>query len=145
MRQRSPFPPENQAIFERIKAVTGVQNPNQLAKYLKITSGSVYLGLRGEIPENWLYRIAAMERCQVNWLKTGMGLMSDAEENIPRLEFMRHMSDVLPRMDAEEHQLLLRCAELLGESGRDVREFLATQFSILVERERLMRPRDEQP
>jgi hypothetical protein len=127
---RKPLPPANEAIFSRIKQVTGVKNGNQLAKYLGIKPASVHAGLHGHIPEHWLYQIAALEHCRVEYLRSGTGLVRD-DTGTPVVEFLQGMQPTFRNWIQEDWELLVQLTELLGEGSPEMRTLLRSLFAHL--------------
>lgn len=141
MPRRKPLPVDNAKVFERIQQVTGVKNANQLSKYLGIKPAAVHEGLHGQIPEAWLYKIAALERVRVEYLRNGTGVVEPVLE-FPMRAFLEAMQRKGPAT-AETLAFLLRCVDLIHAEGDEVREFLNAQVDFFERRRRPTEPQGD--
>lgn len=62
------------AVWERIKQVTGWQKDNQLAAFLEVQPGTVSgARQRDSFPIQWAFKIGQEHHCNTDWLMTGDG------------------------------------------------------------------------
>jgi hypothetical protein len=65
---------ETEEIIERLKEVLDVKSDGQLAKYLGITRQNIGAARkRDDVPPGWIYKVAELSGCSMDWLRFGSG------------------------------------------------------------------------
>ncbi|MGD2038979.1 MAG: helix-turn-helix domain-containing protein [Desulfobacterales bacterium] len=65
---------ETEEIIERLKEVLDVKSDGQLAKYLGITRQNIGAARRrDDVPPGWIYKVAELSGCSMDWLRFGNG------------------------------------------------------------------------
>jgi hypothetical protein len=65
---------ETEEIIERLKEILGVKSDGQLAKYLGITRQNIGAARkRDDVPPGWIYKVAELSGCSMDWLRFGHG------------------------------------------------------------------------
>ncbi len=63
-----------EAIIDRLKEATGVKSDGQLANYLGISRQNIGAARkRGDVPSGWIYKVAELTGCSMDWLQFGHG------------------------------------------------------------------------
>ncbi len=76
-------------IIQRIFEATGLNSQNELAMVLKINRSAITQAKnRGEIPENWIWRLADRYGLSSGWLKTGEGQPFQSRTAGPEADFL---------------------------------------------------------
>jgi hypothetical protein len=71
---------ETEEIIGRLKEVLNVKSDGQLAKYLGITRQNIGAARkRDDVPPGWIYRVAELSGCSMDWLRFGHGPKVRAE------------------------------------------------------------------
>ncbi len=65
---------ETEAIIGRLKEVTGVTSDGQLASYLGLSRQNIGAARkRNDVPSGWIYKVAELTGCSMDWLRFGQG------------------------------------------------------------------------
>jgi hypothetical protein len=65
---------ETEEIIARLKEVLDVKSDGQLAKYLGITRQNIGAARkRDDVPPGWIYKVAELSGCSMDWLRFGRG------------------------------------------------------------------------
>jgi hypothetical protein len=65
---------ETEEIIGRLKEVLNVKSDGQLAKYLGITRQNIGAARkRDDVPPGWIYKVAELSGCSMDWLRFGEG------------------------------------------------------------------------
>lgn len=65
---------ETEEIIGRLKEVLDVKSDGQLAKYLGITRQNIGAARkRDDVPPGWIYKVAEVSGCSMDWLRFGRG------------------------------------------------------------------------
>lgn len=65
---------ETEEIIGRLKEVLNVKSDGQLAKYLGITRQNIGAARkRDDVPPGWIYKVAELSGCSMDWLRFGHG------------------------------------------------------------------------
>ena len=65
---------ETEEIIGRLKEVLDVKSDGQLAKYLGITRQNIGAARkRDDVPPGWIYKVAELSGCSMDWLRFGHG------------------------------------------------------------------------
>ncbi len=65
---------ETEEIIGRLKEVLNVKSDGQLAKYLGITRQNIGAARkRDDVPPGWVYKVAELSGCSMDWLRFGHG------------------------------------------------------------------------
>jgi len=65
---------ETEEIIGRLKEVLNVKSDGQLAKYLGITRQNIGAARkRDDVPPGWIYKVAEVSGCSMDWLRFGRG------------------------------------------------------------------------
>ena len=65
---------ETEDIIVRLKAALDVKSDGQLAKYLGITRQNIGAARkRDDVPPGWIYKVAELSGCSMDWLRFGQG------------------------------------------------------------------------
>ena len=65
---------ETEEIIGRLKQVLNVKSDGHLAKYLGITRQNIGAARkRDDVPPGWIYKVAEMSGCSMDWLRFGHG------------------------------------------------------------------------
>ena len=65
---------ETEEIIGRLKEVLNVKSDGQLAKYLGITRQNIGAARkRDDVPPGWIYKVAELSGCSMDWLRFGQG------------------------------------------------------------------------
>jgi len=65
---------ETEEIIGRLKQVLNVKSDGQLAKYLGITRQNIGAARkRDDVPPGWIYKVAELSGCSMDWLRFGHG------------------------------------------------------------------------
>jgi hypothetical protein len=65
---------ETEDIIGRLKEVLDVKSDGQLAKYLGITRQNIGAARkRDDVPPGWIYKVAELSGCSMDWLRFGQG------------------------------------------------------------------------
>ena len=65
---------ETEEIITRLKTALGVRSDGQLAKYLGITRQNIGAARkRDDVPPGWIYKVAELSGCSMDWLRFGQG------------------------------------------------------------------------
>ena len=65
---------ETEEIITRLKAALDVKSDGQLAKYLGITRQNIGAARkRDDVPPGWIYKVAELSGCSMDWLRFGQG------------------------------------------------------------------------
>jgi hypothetical protein len=65
---------ETEEIIGRLKEVLDVKSDGQLAKYLGITRQNIGAARkRDDVPPGWVYKVAELSGCSMDWLRFGQG------------------------------------------------------------------------
>jgi hypothetical protein len=65
---------ETEEIIGRLKEVLNVKSDGQLAKYLGITRQNIGAARkRDDVPPGWIYKVAELSGCSMDWLRFGRG------------------------------------------------------------------------
>ncbi len=65
---------ETEEIIARLKAALDVTSDGQLAKYLGITRQNIGAARkRDDVPPGWIYKVAELSGCSMDWLRFGQG------------------------------------------------------------------------
>jgi hypothetical protein len=65
---------ETEEIIGRLKEVLNVRSDGQLAKYLGITRQNIGAARkRDDVPPGWIYKVAELSGCSMDWLRFGNG------------------------------------------------------------------------
>ena len=65
---------ETKEIIGRLKDALGVTSDGQLAKYLGISRQNIGASRkRQDVPPGWIYKVAALSGCSMDWLRFGQG------------------------------------------------------------------------
>ncbi|MGD9057436.1 MAG: helix-turn-helix domain-containing protein [Desulfobacterales bacterium] len=68
------YPSETEEIITRLKAALDVKSDGQLAKYLGITRQNIGAARkRDDVPPGWIYKVAELSGCSMDWLRFGQG------------------------------------------------------------------------
>lgn len=71
---------ETEEIIGRLKEVLNVKSDGQLAKYLGITRQNIGAARkRDDVPPGWIYKVAELSGCSMDWLRFGHGPKVRAE------------------------------------------------------------------
>ena len=71
---------ETEAIIGRLKEATGVTSDGQLASYLGISRQNIGAARkRDDVPSGWIYKVAELTGCSMDWLQFGHGTKIRAE------------------------------------------------------------------
>ena len=71
---------ETEEIIGRLKEVLDVKSDGQLAKYLGITRQNIGAARkRDDVPPGWIYKVAELSGCSMDWLRFGHGPKVRAE------------------------------------------------------------------
>ena len=71
---------ETEEIIGRLKEVLNVTSDGQLAKYLGITRQNIGAARkRDDVPPGWIYKVAELSGCSMDWLRFGHGPKVRAE------------------------------------------------------------------
>ena len=71
---------ETEEIIGRLKEVLDVKSDGQLAKYLGITRQNIGAARkRDDVPPGWIYKVAELTGCSMDWLRFGHGPKVRAE------------------------------------------------------------------
>ena len=71
---------ETEEIIGRLKEVLNVKSDGQLAKYLGITRQNIGAARkRDDVPPGWIYKVAELSGCSMDWLRFGHGPKGRAE------------------------------------------------------------------
>ena len=71
---------ETEEIIGRLKEVLDVKSDGQLAKYLGITRQNIGAArMRDDVPPGWIYKVAELSGCSMDWLRFGHGPKVRAE------------------------------------------------------------------
>jgi hypothetical protein len=71
---------ETEEIIGRLKKVLDVKSDGQLAKYLGITRQNIGAARkRDDVPPGWIYKVAELSGCSMDWLRFGHGPKVRAE------------------------------------------------------------------
>jgi hypothetical protein len=71
---------EAQEIIGRLKEVLGVKSDGQLANYLGISRQNIGASRkRDDVPPGWIYKVAELTGCSMDWLRFGHGPKIRAE------------------------------------------------------------------
>jgi len=73
---------ETQEIIGRLKGALGVTSDGQLANYLGISRQNIGASRkRQDVPPGWIYKVAALTGCSMDWLRFGGGVKIRGEYN----------------------------------------------------------------
>jgi hypothetical protein len=65
---------ETEEIITRLKTALDVRSDGQLAKYLGITRQNIGAARkRDDVPPGWIYKVAELSGCSMDWLRFGQG------------------------------------------------------------------------
>ena len=65
---------ETEEIIGRLKSALGADSDGQLAKYLGITRQNIGAARkRDDVPPGWIYKVAELSGCSMDWLRFGQG------------------------------------------------------------------------
>mgnify|MGYP000706479157 CR=1 FL=1 len=65
---------ETEEVISRLKAALDVKSDGQLAKYLGITRQNIGAARRrDDVPPGWIYKVAELSGCSMDWLRFGNG------------------------------------------------------------------------
>ena len=65
---------ETEEIIGRLKEVLNAKSDGQLAKYLGITRQNIGAARkRDDVPPGWIYKVAELSGCSMDWLRFGHG------------------------------------------------------------------------
>jgi hypothetical protein len=65
---------ETEEIIGRLKEALDVKSDGQLAKYLGITRQNIGAARkRDDVPPGWIYKVAELSGCSMDWLRFGQG------------------------------------------------------------------------
>lgn len=65
---------ETEDIIRRLKAALDVKSDGQLATYLGITRQNIGAARkRDDVPPGWIYKVAELSGCSMDWLRFGQG------------------------------------------------------------------------
>jgi hypothetical protein len=65
---------ETEEIIGRLKEALGVTSDEQLANYLGISRQNIGAARkRKDVPPGWIYKVAALTGCSMDWLRFGQG------------------------------------------------------------------------
>ena len=65
---------ETEEIIGRLKEALNVKSDGQLAKYLSITRQNIGAARkRDDVPPGWIYKVAELSGCSMDWLRFGHG------------------------------------------------------------------------
>ena len=65
---------DTEEIIGRLKEVLDVKSDGQLAKYLGITRQNIGAARkRDDVPPGWIYKVAEVSGCSMDWLRFGRG------------------------------------------------------------------------
>lgn len=71
---------KTEEIIGRLKEVLDVKSDGQLAKYLGITRQNIGAARkRDDVPPGWIYKVAELSGCSMDWLRFGHGPKVRAE------------------------------------------------------------------
>ena len=71
---------ETEEIIGRLKEVLNVKSDGHLAKYLGITRQNIGAARkRDDVPPGWIYKVAELSGCSMDWLRFGHGPKVRAE------------------------------------------------------------------
>ena len=71
---------ETEEIIGRLKQALNVKSDGQLAKYLGITRQNIGAARkRDDVPPGWIYKVAELSGCSMDWLRFGHGPKVRAE------------------------------------------------------------------
>jgi hypothetical protein len=71
---------ETEEIIGRLKEVLDAKSDGQLAKYLGITRQNIGAARkRDDVPPGWIYKVAELSGCSMDWLRFGHGPKVRAE------------------------------------------------------------------
>ena len=71
---------ETEEIIGRLKEVLKAKSDGQLAKYLGITRQNIGAARkRDDVPPGWIYKVAELSGCSMDWLRFGHGPKVRAE------------------------------------------------------------------
>jgi hypothetical protein len=74
------FLTETEAIISRLKEALGVKSDGQLANYLGISRQNIGAARkRDDVPPGWIYKVAELTGCSMDWLRFGHGPKMRAE------------------------------------------------------------------
>jgi hypothetical protein len=70
----NPTLSETEEIIGRLKEALDVKSDGQLAKYLGITRQNIGAARkRDDVPPGWIYKVAELSGCSMDWLRFGHG------------------------------------------------------------------------
>jgi hypothetical protein len=73
---------ETEEIIGRLKEALGVTSDGQLANYLGISRQNIGAARkRRDVPPGWIYKVAALTGCSMDWLRFGHGAKIRGEYN----------------------------------------------------------------
>jgi hypothetical protein len=74
---------ETEEIIGRLKEVLDAKSDGQLAKYLGITRQNIGAARkRDDVPPGWIYKVAELSGCSMDWLRFGHGPKVRAEYTV---------------------------------------------------------------
>ena len=78
---------ETEEIISRLKAALKVKSDGQLANYLGISRQNIGAARkRDDVPPGWIYKVAELSGCSMDWLRFGHGPKMRAEYSAQRSE-----------------------------------------------------------
>jgi hypothetical protein len=76
----NPKTTEAEEIIGRLKDALGVTSDGQLANYLGISRQNIGASRkRQDVPPGWIYKVAALSGCSMDWLRFGQGAKTRGE------------------------------------------------------------------